>query len=270
MIDHLSYSGFSTWKECGEKYRLTRQVKVPESPGWALIGGSAVHSASEAIDFKMMGVDTGKPETFLAAFDAEIEKTLNNSVYPMEEWRVSGKASKDWPLKETKEWWIWHGTGFVQSYVDWRNRFNGTIWITPDGAPAIELEVNADLGDARVLGYIDRIFECADGSLKIVDLKAGRTTPTDGLQLGVYGIGLPNSWVRPTTGSYFMARDGILVGNYDLIAMRSRIQYEFGQAWRDINAGSFLPRETYMCKFCSVRDFCWAKDGEYSEAVKPF
>lgn len=269
MIEHLSYSGFSTWKECGEKFRLTRIVKAPEVPGYALVGGSAVHTATEELDRVAYGQqDTAK--TFSECFDDEIERTLKRTGIPEEQWRVSGKASKDWPDKETKNWWIWHGPGFVKQYENWRNRYSGNIWITPDGTPAIELEVNTHLGDVHVLGYIDRIFELPDGSLKIVDLKSGRTTPTDGIQLGVYGIGLPDSWPRPTTGSYFMARDGILVGDYDLPAMRPRLNYELSTAWRDINNGSFLPKETYMCKFCSVRDFCWAKNGEYSEAVKPF
>lgn len=47
---YISYSQFSTWLDCGEKYRLTRVVQVSEDPAWFLVGGKAVHTATEAID----------------------------------------------------------------------------------------------------------------------------------------------------------------------------------------------------------------------------
>lgn len=46
----LSYSQMETLLSCGEKYRLTKIVQVPEQPAWYLIGGSAVHTATEAYD----------------------------------------------------------------------------------------------------------------------------------------------------------------------------------------------------------------------------
>lgn len=46
----LSYSGYSTLLECGEKFRLTRVEQIEEAPAWYLIGGSAVHSATEVYD----------------------------------------------------------------------------------------------------------------------------------------------------------------------------------------------------------------------------
>jgi hypothetical protein len=49
-MSHLSYSQLETFLSCGEKYRLSRIVGVPEEPAWYLIGGSAVHEATEAYD----------------------------------------------------------------------------------------------------------------------------------------------------------------------------------------------------------------------------
>lgn len=46
----LSYSGFTTLLDCGEKFRLTRVDLIEEDPAWYLIGGSAVHSATEHYD----------------------------------------------------------------------------------------------------------------------------------------------------------------------------------------------------------------------------
>lgn len=49
-IGYISYSQFTTWLQCGEKWRLTKILKVEEDPAWWLIGGTAVHVATEAID----------------------------------------------------------------------------------------------------------------------------------------------------------------------------------------------------------------------------
>lgn len=49
-MSYLSYSQMETLLSCGEKYRLTKIVQVPEQPAWYLIGGSAVHTATETYD----------------------------------------------------------------------------------------------------------------------------------------------------------------------------------------------------------------------------
>lgn len=47
---YVSYSQLSSWLKCGKQYELRRIVEVEETPSWALVGGSAVHSATEALD----------------------------------------------------------------------------------------------------------------------------------------------------------------------------------------------------------------------------
>ena len=47
---HVSYSAFSTWLSCGQQYKLTRILQVPEAPAWYLAGGTAVHTATEDYD----------------------------------------------------------------------------------------------------------------------------------------------------------------------------------------------------------------------------
>ena len=47
---HVSYSALTTYLDCGWKYYLTRVEKVIEQPTWYLVGGSAVHTATEMYD----------------------------------------------------------------------------------------------------------------------------------------------------------------------------------------------------------------------------
>lgn len=48
--EHVSYSSFTTWLECGYLYFLSRIVEVPEQPAIWNLGGSAVHKATELYD----------------------------------------------------------------------------------------------------------------------------------------------------------------------------------------------------------------------------
>lgn len=47
---HVSYSALTTYLDCGWKYYLTRVERVKERPTWYLVGGSAVHTATEYYD----------------------------------------------------------------------------------------------------------------------------------------------------------------------------------------------------------------------------
>ena len=48
--EHVSYSSFTTWLECGYLYFLSRIVEVPEQPAIWNLGGSAVRKATELYD----------------------------------------------------------------------------------------------------------------------------------------------------------------------------------------------------------------------------
>ena len=54
-LPYLSYSSFTMFVECGEKYRLKKIVGVDYSDAaWYFTGGSAVHAGSEAIDWQLL------------------------------------------------------------------------------------------------------------------------------------------------------------------------------------------------------------------------
>jgi hypothetical protein len=104
--------------------------------------------------------------------------------------RIGGKATKVNPNKEDINFWQTSGPLWVEQYIAWRKaNTNWNIWITPDGRPAIELELVPTIGGVPVKMVIDRIFE-VDGRLVILDLKTAKNTPISTLQLGFYKVGL--------------------------------------------------------------------------------
>ena len=54
--EYISYSGMTTFNDCGEKYRLTRVEKVDEGNAYFFAGGTSVHSACDSVDYALLGM----------------------------------------------------------------------------------------------------------------------------------------------------------------------------------------------------------------------
>jgi len=50
LPEHVSYSAFTTYMDCGFQYYLGRLMQVPEEPSVWSVGGSAFHTACENYD----------------------------------------------------------------------------------------------------------------------------------------------------------------------------------------------------------------------------
>lgn len=251
---HLSYSSFSTLLECGEKWRLQRIARVPESPAWYFLGGTAVHTATERYDLGEVGHPDPATDLFLMAFDEEIAKAPRDM--PI---RASGRPSKDWPDGENEAWWRHHGPKFVQAYIDWREAHPELVLAEFAGRPAVEIEVMCDIAGVLLKGFVDRVFaDTTTGELMVVDLKTGKNTPME-WQLQFYGIALRKTLGVPVEwGAYWMARQGHLSIPARLWADEELIGDWLGKAKQMIDLGLFVPHVTSFCNSCTVREHCTA------------
>ncbi|MDP9820497.1 hypothetical protein [Nocardioides massiliensis] len=62
---HLSYSTVNGYRFCPKSFQLGKIKRVEQRPGWAAIGGNAVHRATELLDlaaFERSQVDTYQDE----------------------------------------------------------------------------------------------------------------------------------------------------------------------------------------------------------------
>lgn len=48
--EHMSPSSINTLLTCGEQFRLSKVVRVPQRPMWAGVGGTVVHKLTEERD----------------------------------------------------------------------------------------------------------------------------------------------------------------------------------------------------------------------------
>lgn len=171
--------------------------------------------------------------------------------------RVAGRATKANPNKEDANWWNEQGPLWVEQYIQWRRaNKNWKIWKTPQGAKAIELELNPIIADVPVKMVIDRVFE-VDGNLVIVDLKTSSRRPVSDLQLGFYKVGLEQMLgVTVNQGNYWMSRDA---GTGEMIDLSrytlDMLEYLVSGFDKARQAGIFLPNLS-SCSYCGLTEHC--------------
>jgi putative RecB family exonuclease len=171
--------------------------------------------------------------------------------------RRAGRATIANPNKEDGNWWNTQGSIWVDNYILWRkNNPTWKIWTTPQGARAIELQLNPVIAGVTIKMIIDRIFE-VDGKLVIVDLKTSAKRPTSDLQLGFYKVGLEQTLgIEINTGNYWMSRES---GTGDMIDLSrytlDTLEY-FAEGFdKARKAGIFLPNLS-SCNFCGLTEHC--------------
>lgn len=193
-------------------------------------------------------------------YDLALKKDLTEAV-----WRTAGRVTAKTPNKEDGIWWYQAGRGFLQAWVDWREKTGWQI-LTFEDKPAIELEIIARFYDIPVKMTIDRVMVLPTGETVVLDLKTGTRTPDSDLQLGFYASGIEQVFgIRPSYGAYWMARQGevgpILPLHSYSIETVGRMVKLFDKARK---SGIFLPNFSH-CKLCALQDKCAWKNGKDSE-----
>lgn len=265
---YLSPSQISSLTTCGEQYRLTRVEGAPERPMWAGIGGSTVHKVTELID---LGDERSIEELWSIVWQECFDeaKTRHPEFEPAEYYR-SGRASKDWPEKETPEWWSVKGPEFIKQWVMWRDASGLEIWQVPnletgELEPAIELEVHAyGPDDLYIKSVIDRVYVDTAGDLRIVDLKTGSHTDAWPRQMAYNALGVECQYGdTPRWAGFWKARSGGVPEWFDLSVFTPEWLWE--QAWkaRQIRDQQlFIAAPNNLCKSaCGVAQWCVAMGG---------
>lgn len=269
-IQHLSHSSRETFERCAKSWFLKYIAKAPQQPAVWSVGGSAVHETTEHYDMMVAaGIDQdfGAAEMWEVLFNVQLDKAIDRE--PNQNlWRRSGT--------DTVESWRAMGLNHVEAYIDWRQRSQWEIWTTPDGEPAIELDISGFLPGCpvEIKAYLDRIFY--DPLFKkhwIVDLKTGKKAPSSSVQFGVYRALVKVKYgVDIADGAAFMNRLGTLGKPWDLTEYTPEaVGQVFGETWKQIQAGSFPATgiANRGCFICDVSAACAAKGGPLAAQYDP-
>jgi hypothetical protein len=255
---HTSFSSLSAYAKCAKAWQLERQVKVPQSQGWARIGGSAVHTATEQFDRGTAGTPG---ELFDQAFIDEIRDAYSHDP-EIGTWKHSGRASVRWPDKEGELWWWHHGPIFVQRWMDWVKDYSSWRLAILDDEPGVELEFKPMIGGFPVKMFIDRLYVLPGGEVAILDIKTG-SWKSDELQLGLYAEGVfQATGIRPRYGAFWYAREGKIPGLVDLSRYTpAYLGHLVAGFYAKVGTGYFAPSPGPLCNSCPVRHACASHGG---------
>jgi putative RecB family exonuclease len=142
---------------------------------------------------------------FELEFAKAIAEEWESSGYPPSEWASAGRWND-----QGREFWEANGPVYVQNFIDWyESQPDVSVWITPDGEPAVELDLSADLHGIPVRVVIDSVltFGKTNPALVVIDVKSGSTRPDNARQLAIAASVIEKTYgIRPRYGAFFMAR----------------------------------------------------------------
>jgi putative RecB family exonuclease len=276
LPEHISHSSRETLERCARAYFLTRVAKAPQTPALWLAGGSAVHETTEFYDLLSVGqAGDGQGEELLDFETAEIWNSCFDKQLAEAEEREGDTRKWRSSQSEPIEVWRTMGLHLVQAYIDWRERSPWEIWTTPDGLPAIELDVSGKLPGCpvEIKAYLDRVFwDPVFKKRHIVDLKTGKKPPKNADQFGTYGALLKAKYgVDADMGVPFMNRKSALGKPYDLAEYTPEyVGGVFGKAWEQVKSGHF-PANGFpsACYLCDVKSSCAAQNGPLAHLYDP-
>jgi putative RecB family exonuclease len=213
---------------------------------------------------------------FKLQFELAVKDEVEASGFPTDQWFQAGRGET-----EGYDWWMANGPRLVQNFIDWYEaRDDVTVWIAPDGTPAIELPVMLDFGTVPVRGYIDLVlaFGKVNPALVVMDFKSGTRKPDNPRQLAIYANAIERTYgIRPRYGSYFMNRGGRSGTDFfqQPIEM-NRPSFDFGYLSKEfemfdlaVQSGIFPANPGDHCRRCGVAYACAEVGGEQAHKYDP-
>jgi hypothetical protein len=253
LPEHISFSSFNTWLECGWKYKLTKLDEVPEKHAVWLTGGTAVHRATELFDRGNLGETTNLDELWNKVWFEQVAQ--DEEVYgDMNSWEFRSR--------EDMSWWYGEGWWMVDRWV----KFREAGWDIYEDY--IEKQYQVSIEGTRVKLAIDRVLTDYDGNRVLVDIKTGASSQRHPLQLAVYAWALAKeeNLVVDKAG-FWDARTGH-ISLWDLDHLQpDRIEEIFKGFDSLRKTETFLPNMN-SCGRCGVLSYCKWMNGNKSKGYE--
>ena len=244
----LSPSRAADFTQCPLLYRYRAIDRLPEPPSPAATLGTLVHAVLE--DLFELPADSRAEDAAIAMLRPRWERMLADNP------RYAQLHASD--AEEAQ--WLGDARERVRTYFELENPAR----IEPDGR---ELLVETQLDDGPLLrGIIDRLDVAADGSIRIIDYKSGRS-PAPGygnkerFQMRFYALVVERLMNRrPSLARLLFLRDGVHVDLHPSDEDMAAVEHEVRELWRQITAaarsGQFRAKKSRLCSWCSFQALC--------------
>jgi len=244
----LSPSRAGDFNQCPLLYRYRAIDRLPEPPSAAATLGTLVHAVLE--------------DLFELPAEARTEAAAIAMLLPRWE-RMLGERPEYGSLHQSdaaEAQWLGDARERLRTYFELETPSR----IEPEGR---ELLVETQLEDGPLLrGIIDRLDVAADGSIRIVDYKSGRS-PAPGygqkerFQMRFYALVVERLMERrPALARLLFLRDGVHVDLRPTDEDIASVEHEIREVWRSIvssaERGEFRPKKSKLCGWCSFQALC--------------
>ncbi len=244
----LSPSRAADFKQCPLLYRYRAIDRMPEPPSAAATLGTLVHAVLEDL-FEL----PAPSRTEAAALEMVLPRWLG-----MLQERPELATLHQSEAAEAQ--WLGDARERVRTYFELENPTR----IEPDGR---ELLVEVQLEDGPLLrGIIDRVDVAADGSLRIIDYKSGRSPAPQysgaaKFQMKFYALVIERLRERrPALTRLLYLRDGVHIDLRPSDEDMAAVEHEVRELWREItdaaHTGTFRPKRSKLCGWCSFQSLC--------------
>lgn len=265
-LDPFSHSRLSTFAQCALKFRYQYVDGLPQKPGTAAVKGNVVHLVLE----KLLALPASErtPETAASLVDPALDELLSED--PQRAFAID--TTQVWPGEPGPIDPLALKSFVADCHALIRNYFKledpvlaQPLWI--------EKFVEMAIGDARFVGYIDRVDRLPDGRLVVADYK----TPAPKSpqyeqpywdQLTLYAAMLEAIGERvaelrlhylggsaPETRVHTASSD-------EIASLKHKLNFNVGQVRRAVESGDYPPKPGKLCDWCDFASLCPAKGGK--------
>jgi putative RecB family exonuclease len=254
MVPALSPSRASDFKQCPLLYRFRAVDKLPAPPSPAAARGTLVHAVLERL-FDLPP-DQRTPQAAQALLGPQWDALVE------EEPELAAMISADERL--TPESWFDDAQALIET------------WFTLEDPTRLEpaereLYVETELDGLVLRGYVDRLDVAADGAMRVVDYKTGRSPSElfEGkalFQMKFYALVL---W--RLRGEVPRLLQLVYLGNgevvryapdeHDLLSLERNLKALWAAIERAATTGDWRPKTSRLCDWCDYRELCPAWGG---------
>ena len=244
----LSASAVDTYQRCGLQFKLDRDWRIPARPAAAMQYGAAIHRVLKTY---FDSVRLGRPKT-----DEEL----------IDLFRLDLADAK---IQESYQHELYEQMGLRQL----RDFLASARQIPPAQVLHTEESFEIRVGETAVVGRIDRIDRCPDGTVAIIDYKTGKARDQEdadqSLQLSLYAIAAKEKWGYKVGALIFHnLEENVPVitarSQPDLLAARLCVE----KAAQGIANGVFKPKPGQHCNFCAYRSLCPEKEKRIAHHIE--
>jgi putative RecB family exonuclease len=253
----LSPSKVSSFKDCALAFRFSAIDKLPEPPSEPAVKGTTVHRALELLL-------SGAPETRTPERAAECLAASVAELRDSEEWAELGLDDGRAARFEAD------AAAMVERYF----AIEDPRRVEPVG---LELMLEAQIGDVRVRGIIDRLERDAEGRLVVTDYKTGRAPSAAQEQSRLGGVHFYAYLCHAQYGELPSRIQLMYLGNEPQIisttpteqsvrGLERKVAAIWSAVERACEHDDFRPKTSALCNWCAFQQYCPAFGGNPDDA----